>query len=80
MPIAPLTQAQIATLTQVATQHGPGGGTPTAPALQGAIDYAKQWVLQNPTHTTIVLFATDGDPTRREAGPPTSRAGAVAGP
>lgn len=41
----------------------PAGATPTAPALQGAIDHAKSWALQNPQHVVIALLATDGDPT-----------------
>lgn len=42
--------------------HSPGGGTPTGPALQGAINYAKTWAGANPTHTVVVVLATDGDP------------------
>lgn len=42
--------------------NGPGGGTPTAPALQGAIDYAKNWEIAHPTHVVAVVLATDGEP------------------
>jgi len=41
----------------------PEGATPTAPALQGAIDYAKTWAAGNPTHKVVALLATDGLPT-----------------
>lgn len=42
--------------------HGPTGGTPTAPALTGALDYARTHALANPNHVTIVVLATDGLP------------------
>ena len=41
----------------------PWGGTPTGPALQGAIDQAKAYNQQNPTHRVAVVLATDGLPT-----------------
>jgi von Willebrand factor type A domain len=40
----------------------PGGQTPTLPALQGAQQYMTNWLLQNPTHTGVVVLATDGVP------------------
>ncbi len=40
----------------------PNGGTPTAPALGGAIDYARAWQNAHPTHRTIAVLATDGYP------------------
>jgi hypothetical protein len=43
--------------------HGPGGDTPTYPALQGSYDYAKIWATANPNRKTIVVLATDGNPT-----------------
>lgn len=48
--------------------HGPGGGTPTVPALTGAIQYASQYASTHlgdggiPYRKTIVVLATDGDP------------------
>jgi hypothetical protein len=42
--------------------HGPGGGTPTRPALEGAIQYASSWA-QSSRRKTVVVLATDGDPT-----------------
>jgi hypothetical protein len=47
--------------------HSPNGGTPTSAALQGAIDHAKTWASAHPDHVTIVLLATDGEPTECDA-------------
>jgi hypothetical protein len=44
-------------------KHSPTTSTPTAPALQGAILFAIDWQKAHPDHTTVVVFATDGDPT-----------------
>jgi hypothetical protein len=41
----------------------PEGATPTGPALQGAIDHARDWAAANPTHKVVALLATDGLPT-----------------
>jgi hypothetical protein len=43
--------------------HGPNGGTPTYPALQGTYTYATQWSAAHPDRRTVVVLATDGDPT-----------------
>jgi Mg-chelatase subunit ChlD len=51
-----------AVVTDIGT-HGPGGGTPTQPALDGSMQYAKSWATAHPGRTTIVVLATDGDPT-----------------
>jgi Mg-chelatase subunit ChlD len=40
----------------------PDGETPTLPALQGAVAYAKAWATDNPDHTIAVILATDGEP------------------
>src|SRR5262249_23558572 len=42
--------------------HKPGGGTPTSAALQGAVNYATTWAQAHTDHRTIIVFATDGDP------------------
>ncbi len=62
-------EVAIATLPDAATpvlaslaKHYPGGSTPTAAALQGAINYAKGYATANPQHTVIVVLATDGIP------------------
>ncbi len=44
-------------------KHGPNGSTPTYPALKGAVTFAKTFATQNPTHTVVVVLATDGVPT-----------------
>ena len=40
----------------------PDGGTPTLPALQGAIEYARTTMLENPGSQSVVVFVTDGQP------------------
>jgi Mg-chelatase subunit ChlD len=50
-----------AVVTDIA-RHGPGGGTPTRPALEGAAQYASSWAQASGRKTVLVL-ATDGDPT-----------------
>jgi Mg-chelatase subunit ChlD len=40
----------------------PYGGTPTVPAMQGAVDYTSNWSFQNPTHVVVIVLATDGVP------------------
>jgi hypothetical protein len=42
--------------------HGPSSVTPTAPALQGAIQHAQAFKLAHPSHTVTVLLVTDGEP------------------
>lgn len=42
----------------------PGGFTPTVPALQGAITYARGWAQDNPGRATLVVLVTDGFPTQ----------------
>lgn len=40
----------------------PQGGTPTLPALTGAIAYAQKIAGQNPDEKTVVVLVTDGEP------------------
>lgn len=40
----------------------PAGGTPTLPAMQGAIAYAQQVAAMHPLDETVIVLATDGDP------------------
>lgn len=42
----------------------PGGLTPTVPALQGAISYARAWAQDHPGRATLVVLVTDGFPTQ----------------
>lgn len=37
-------------------------GTPTRPALRGALEHAKDWSDQHPGHNVVVVLATDGEP------------------
>src|SRR5262249_36726451 len=62
VPIAPLSPAQPMALSNTIAVHGPSTQTPTAPALAGAIQYAKTWKTSHPSHNVVVVFATDGDP------------------
>ena len=51
-------------ITQAIGNTGPDGeSTPTTPALQGALNYAFGWASANTSHVTIVVLATDGEPT-----------------
>jgi hypothetical protein len=43
--------------------HGPTGLTPTAPALEGAIQAAQAWASAHPEHAVAVVLASDGVPT-----------------
>lgn len=47
----------------------PGGFTPTVPAVQGAISYARSWAQDNPGRATLVVLVTDGFPTQCEKDP-----------
>jgi len=43
--------------------HSPSTSTPTAPALQGALDHAQAWAASHPGHIVVAVFSTDGEPT-----------------
>ncbi len=45
----------------------PQGLTPTVPALQGAINHAREWAITHPEQTVVTVLATDGLPS--ECGP-----------
>jgi hypothetical protein len=51
------------TLLAAFDKRMPDGLTPTGPALQGAIDFARQRALARPDRRVAVLLATDGFPT-----------------
>ncbi len=44
-------------------KHSPTGGTPTGPALRGAVTHANEWRVAHPGHVVAALLATDGMPT-----------------
>jgi hypothetical protein len=41
----------------------PRSGTPTGPALRGALQQASDWAQSHPDHRVVVVLATDGLPT-----------------
>lgn len=51
------------------TMHAPGTNTPTAPALEGAIHYAKTWAQKNPGRIVVVALASDGEPSECDVDP-----------
>jgi hypothetical protein len=59
----PGSQAQ---LISAINGHKPATLTPTSAALEGAVSHAQAWAKANPTHVSIVVFATDGDPSECE--------------
>jgi hypothetical protein len=48
--------------TAIAGRTLGGGGTPTTPALQGAIEFSRNWQIGHPERTVSVVFVTDGIP------------------
>jgi hypothetical protein len=50
-------------IIQSMSQHKPYDGTPTLPALKGAIAHAQNWAIAHLDHKVIVVYATDGEPT-----------------
>lgn len=52
-------------------KHTPSGGTPTRPALEGALKYANAFLSKHPTHKAVVVLATDGAPSSTECAPNT---------
>jgi hypothetical protein len=60
--IAPLPGVAGAITTSLAN-HGPTTSTPTAPALQGAVDHAKAWAMAHTDRKVVAVFITDGVPT-----------------
>jgi hypothetical protein len=58
--MTPLTSSSA--LVDAIARTSPGGGTPTLPALEGAIAYAKQVAAQRAKEKTFVVLVTDGEP------------------
>lgn len=63
VPIGPISDVQGDILDALDSQS-PGGLTPTYPALEGAIEYAKSYASDHPARQAVVVFVTDGYPTR----------------
>ena len=68
--IAPLPGVAAQISASLAMHTTPSTATPTPAALQGAIDHATTWGKAHPGDATIVILATDGDPS--ECGSTTS--------
>jgi hypothetical protein len=60
-PIAPLPGNAQAILDSLG-RHQPQGGTPTSAALQGAVNFCKQWATDHPGRVVVNVLATDGLP------------------
>ena len=60
VPLTPLTDS--APLSTALDAASPQGGTPTLPALVGAITYAKKTAAARPDEKTVVVLVTDGEP------------------
>jgi hypothetical protein len=55
-----------AALVESIDAHFPSSQTPSVPALEGALSYARDWAVDHPDRSTMVVFATDGYPTECE--------------
>ena len=53
---------QEAALVNAINATGPGGGTPMSAALDGALQFSNQYLLDHPDHKTVVILVTDGEP------------------
>jgi hypothetical protein len=42
--------------------HEPNSNTPTSAALQGAVNFSRQWAMSHAGHVVVDVFATDGVP------------------
>src|SRR5882724_699680 len=60
-PIAPL-PGSAGALSMAIAAITPHAGTPTVPALEGAISYATTYTQGTPGRTAAVVFVTDGQP------------------
>ena len=60
--IAPLPGVGSMITASLAAHTLPDTSTPTPPALQGAINHATEWAKAHSSDVTIVILATDGDP------------------
>lgn len=62
-PLVPLTSlAKGAPLADALDAATPQGGTPTLPALKGALAYAHKTIAARPEEKTVVVLVTDGEP------------------
>jgi hypothetical protein len=62
-PLVSLTPlSKSAPLVSALEHASPQGGTPTLPALQGALDFAAKTARARPAEKTVVVLVTDGEP------------------
>src|SRR6478735_2154059 len=70
-PAVPLAvPAQTATIVSDIHAHEVGGGTPTRPALEGALEYLSGWASRHPERKPLLVLATDGEPVGCDAKTP----------
>jgi len=64
-PAVPISDAaaRADTFERSLTAQLPSGQTPTGPALQGALEYARGWAAEHPERQLATLLVTDGFPT-----------------
>lgn len=58
---------QLVAIDRALSNQPPQGLTPTVPALQGAVQHAREWALTHPDQAVVTVLATDGLPS--ECGP-----------
>lgn len=80
-PVVPITELADggADLVAAIEEITPSGLTPTVPALEGAISYARSWAQDNPERATMVVLVSDGFPTQCGHGPDAIAAAAKEG-
>jgi Mg-chelatase subunit ChlD len=76
--------AQLTTAIGNLAAHQLGGGTPTRPALEGALQSVNAWATQHPDRKAVLVLATDGEPSGCDPNTPQDvadvAASALAGP
>jgi hypothetical protein len=61
-PAVPMTALPSASFATTIETFSPGGGTPTLPAMEGAIQYAQTQLTMHAGAKVAVVLATDGEP------------------
>jgi hypothetical protein len=61
-PAVPMTALPSSAFKTTIDTYAPNGGTPTLPAIQGAIQYGQQQAQAHPGSKVAVVLATDGIP------------------
>jgi hypothetical protein len=63
IPIATLPGVRATFESSLASTEPEGASTPSQPAMEGAVQYATEWAAANPAHITLIVYASDGEPT-----------------